>query len=245
MYSNLIHHLSNEEKVQLMLDLHHRGTIHHAIWFQEVIHQYGRTKAYQLLNKAYQKSYQIQLKRILGLFDNHSVWNNSTEALHDLSDEKKLSIMKTLSINWLVNDGVWFQTIEEEKGMLEAKRCNDSAWANFSPFEASAIASFLQLGKNPGLEGLKTALQFRLYAFINTQSITNETETGFEFYMNECRVQVARNRKNLPDYPCKSAGVIEYTSFAETIDPAIKTHCIACPPDNHPQHFFCGWKFYV
>jgi len=98
---------------------------------------------------------------------------------------------------------------------------------------------------NPGLEGLKVALQFRLYAFINKQSISNETESSFEFYMNECRVQVARKRKGLEDYPCKSGGMIEYTSFAEAIDSRIKTECISCPPDAHPETYYCGWKFYI
>ena len=84
-----------------------------------------------------------------------------------------------------------------------------------------------------------------MYAFINKQSIANETDTSFDFYMNECRVQVARKRKGLEDYPCKSAGIIEYTSFAEAIDSRIKTECISCPPDAHPDNYYCGWRFYI
>ena len=53
--------------------------------------------------------------------------------------------------------------------------------------------------------------------------------------MNDCRVQAARKRKGLADYPCKSGGLVEYRSFAETIDPRIRTSCIACPPDDHPR----------
>ena len=50
------------------------------------------------------------------------------EALRDLRDR--------VAKNWLANDGVWFQTIEASEGMNEAKRCNDSCWAHFSPYEA-------------------------------------------------------------------------------------------------------------
>jgi hypothetical protein len=103
----------------------------------------------------------------------------------------------------------------------------------------------LGLGENPGLDGLKKALDYRLYATINKQSIVDEKPGSFIFRMNECRVQVARKRKGLDDYPCKSGGLIEYTSFAETIDPRIKTECIACPPDPHPEDYFCAWKFYT
>ena len=75
----------------------------------------------------------------------------------------------------------------------------------FSPFEAHSIKKLLGLSENPGLEGLKRALGFRVYESINVQSISDETENSFVFRMNECRVQVARKRKGLDDYPCKSA----------------------------------------
>ena len=63
------------------------------------------------------------------------------------------------------------------------------------------------------------------------------------FRMDDCRVQSARKRKNLPDYPCKSGGLVEYASFAETIDPRIRTECVGCPPDAHPAEWYCAWKF--
>ncbi|MBK5273963.1 MAG: hypothetical protein JJE30_02775 [Desulfuromonadales bacterium] len=27
------------------------------------------------------------------------------------------------------------------------------------------------------------------------------------------------------------------------IDPRIRTSCIACPPDVHPEDFWCAWEF--
>ena len=63
------------------------------------------------------------------------------------------------------------------------------------------------------------------------------------FYMNDCRVQAARKRKGLSDYPCKSAGLVEYPYFAAAIDRRIRTECVGCPPDEHPDEWFCAWKF--
>ncbi len=51
--------------------------------------------------------------------------------------------------------------------------------------------------------------------------------------------------KGLADYPCKSAGVIEYTGFAKAIDPRIWTRCIGCPPDAHPDEWRCAWEFTI
>jgi len=171
--------------------------------------------------------------------------NGIPKPLLELPEGKLEEMKEAVAANWLANDGVWFQAVEFSRGMFDAKRCNDSSWAQFSPFEARSIKQLLNLGAQPGLDGLKQALEYRLYATINKQSIVEESETSFVFQMNECRVQVARKRKGLEDYPCKSGGLIEYTSFAETIDPRIKTECIACPPDPHPAEYFCVWRFMI
>jgi len=45
----------------------------------------------------------------------------------------------------------------------------------FSPFEAWSIKEFLGLPEQAGLEGLKKALRFRMYARINVQSIIDDS----------------------------------------------------------------------
>jgi len=236
--------LSKAEKSKIILDSFHRTMMHHAIWFAEVHHQLGRDKAYKVLDAAWQKSYSIQMKRlgkILG-FENEE---GAPQPLLDLPETKLDELLEGSAINWLANDGVWFQSVEFEYGMTEAKRCNDSAWAQFSPLEAWSIKRLLDLPEQSGLEGLKKALSYRLYSYINKQSFTEETEDSFVFRMNECRVQVARKRKGLEDYPCKSGGLVEYSTFAEAIDARIKTKCISCPPDPHPDEFYCAWRFSI
>ena len=101
----------------------------------------------------------------------------------------------------------------------------------------------LDLPERGGLPALKEALKYRQYALVNRQEIIDAAENKVIFRMNECRVQQARKRAGLPDYPCKSAGVVEYTRFAEGIDPRIKTICLACPPDPHPAEWYCAWEF--
>lgn len=218
--------------------------MHHAIWYGEVIHQYGRVKAWEILQVAYEKSRAIQLNRLGKVLD-FDLDGDIPKPLLELPEGKLEELREAVAANWLANDGVWFQAVEFSKGMSDAKRCNDSSWAQFSPFEARSIKKLLNLDDHPGLDGLKKALGYRLYATINKQSIGEESDTSFVFRMNECRVQVARKRKGLDDYPCKSGGLIEYTSFAETIDPRIKTECISCPPDSHPEQYFCAWRFRI
>ena len=49
--------------------------------------------------------------------------------------------------------------------------------------------------------------------------------------MDTCRVQETRRRKGLPDFPCKGVGVVEFSTFARTVNPEIRTECLRYPPE--------------
>ena len=242
--ANRVEDLNREDTARLVMDMFHRIIIHYALWFTEVRHQMGMEKALDTLKIASDRSIGIQMKRLSKILG-FEIKDGIPRSLLDMSKGSLTELLDSVAINWLANDGVWFQAVEFESGMNDAKRCNDSCWAHFSPFEAWSIKRYLDLPENPGLEGLKKALGFRLYARVNTQSFIDETKESFIFQMNECRVQSARKRKDLDDYPCKSGGMVEYTYFARSIDPRIKTECIGCPPDDHPDEWYCAWRFKI
>ena len=236
--------LNREDTARLAMDMFHRIVIHYALWFTEVKHQMGMEKALDTLKIASDRSIGIQMKRLSKVMG-FEIKNDMPKFLADMSKESLTELLDSIAVNWLANDGVWFQAVEFESGMNDAKRCNDSCWAHFSPFEAWSIKKYLDLPQHPGLEGLKKALGFRLYARINTQSFIDEGPDSLVFQMNQCRVQYARKRKGLDDYPCKSGGMVEYTYFARSIDPRIKTECIGCPPGDHPDEWYCAWRFKI
>lgn len=232
------------EKTKHLLDMFQRIMVHYALWFSEVRNRMGVEKAMEILNEATRRSFAIQMKRFVTAFGG-DMQEALPAALLGMPENRMDELMKNTAVNWLANDGVWFQAVEFSSNMKEAKACNDASWQYFSPFEAAAIKGLLGLPENPGLDGLKKALNFRLYACINTQSFVEEGSNSFVFQMNECRVQAARKRKNLDDYPCKSGGMIEYTTFARTIDHRIRTECVGCPPDQHPKEWYCAWRFSI
>ena len=104
--------------------------------------------------------------------------------------------------------------------MEEAIRIDAAAWARFSLsrkdhkiFKIPQMAEF----------GPKQALA-EAYAFVNKQEIIDIDENRIVFRMNDCRVQSARKRKNMPDF-LQTVGLVEYESFAR---PSI--------PDQNPLH---------
>jgi hypothetical protein len=165
--------------------------------------------------------------------------------LEDKNREFLITLLEDMAKRWLAHDGLWFQTVEEELGMEEAIKLDAAAWGEFSKIEAARIKALLQLPADGGIPALKEALGLRLYAFINKQEIIEVDQNKIIFRMKDCRVQSARKRKGLPDFPCKTVGLVEYAVFAKSIDSRIETRCIACPPDKHPDDYYCAWEFRI
>jgi hypothetical protein len=145
--------------------------------------------------------------------------------------------------NWLAIDGLWFLAVEEACGLEKAIEMDRNIWASFSLIEAERIRKRLSLPENGGLEALDIALRHRLHSLLNPYRIERPSEDTLCYFMLTCRTRSARERKGLPPFPCREVGLVEYSVFAETIDPRIQTDCIACPPDPLERAFSCGWMF--
>jgi hypothetical protein len=166
------------------------------------------------------------------------------EKIEDLSKEELYELTQIYAKNWLAHDGCWFLAIEERFGMDTAIEMDTESWRRFTVVEAKRLIEFLQLGKNSGIVGLKKALHFRLYASLNEDEIIESVDgKTLEYRVKTCRVQSARRRKGLNDFPCKSVGIVEYGYFAETIDERFVTTVVSCPPDVTNDDYYCIWKF--
>lgn len=166
------------------------------------------------------------------------------EHLKNLSREDLLKLIQVYAKNWLAHDGCWFLASEEKFGIETAMELDTKSWERFAAAEARRIMKAFEIPPNGGLKALEKALQFRLYAAINRQEIEWVNDTKMIFRMLECRVQKTRRQKNLPDFPCKPVGMVEFSQFAKTVDLRIQTRCIGCPPDP-VRDFYCGWEFRI
>lgn len=167
---------------------------------------------------------------------------NKHDIINSLSKEELLKLIEIYSKNWLAMDGVWFQSIEQKFGMDEAIYHDEKAWTKFTVIEAKRIKEFLNLDEQAGLEGLAKALSLRFYANINKDEIKICGNT-LTYRAIDCRVQTARQRKNMDFHPCKSVGIIEYSEFAKTIDKRITCECLSCYPDINDESCCCSWIF--
>ena len=159
--------------------------------------------------------------------------------------EDLLRALEMFAKNWLAHDGCWFLAAEERFGMETAIDLDARSWKRFAEAEARRIMTTFNIPAGGGLEALERALSLRLYAVINRQRTEwSGDRKSLRFYMDVCRVQEARRRKGLADFPCKSVGTIEFETFAATIDRRIRAACLHCPPDAAPGQY-CGWEFTI
>lgn len=160
-----------------------------------------------------------------------------------MSREELLRALDMFAKNWLAHDGCWFLAVEERFNMETAIELDALSWRRFAAAEARRIMATFNIPANGGLEALEKALSLRLYAVINSQRTEwSSDRRRLRFFMDVCRVQETRRRKGLPDFPCKSVGIVEFDTFAATVDSRIRTTCLQCPPDAGAGQY-CGWEF--
>lgn len=142
--------LSQGEKQALVVDMLSRIIVHYGLWFNEVQHQLGMEKALAAMDKATKSSLGIAMKHLscaLGF----ELENGLPKALAQLDDNTLEKLLPATAKSWLANDGVWFQAVEFDHGMNDAKRCNDSCWTRFSPTRPTVLKNFWVWGSAPGL----------------------------------------------------------------------------------------------
>ncbi len=164
-------------------------------------------------------------------------------AFDSMSREELIKALEMFAKNWLAHDGCWFLAAEQRFGMETAIELDTRAWEQFAAIEARRIMSTFEIAPGGGLPALEKALALRMYAVINAQHAeASEDGRCLRFVMDVCRVQEARRHKGLEDFPCKSVGIVEFSTFAKTVDRRIRTTCVHCPP-NAPEDKYCAWEF--
>jgi hypothetical protein len=159
---------------------------------------------------------------------------------HEVSREAALT---DAAKNWFAMDGLWFQAVEKKYGMDAAIAMDREVWEQFAVIEARRLKKLLTLPENGGLDALEIAFHNRLASYLNKLEILRPDEKTLIVTTKTCRVQAARQRKGMAQFPCLSVGMVEFPLFARTVDSRIVSSCLSCPPETLPGIPYCSWKF--
>jgi hypothetical protein len=216
--------------------------IHYGLWLAEAAHQFGPEAAVAMEARAGDAFMPLLARRIEQALDLPA---DVPTLLAGLGSERLEKLLSALSVSWLAADGLWFRTVEDARGMHDAKRVNDTCWSRLGYVEAVRAKALLGLPDAGGLPALQAAFGTRLISRVNTWDVIEETPDSFVLRIIQCRVQSSRARQGLPPYPCVSGGTVEFTAFAAGIDPAIAVSCVHCPPDTTREDCACAWRFSI
>ena len=86
---------------------------HYQLWFQQVSQKFGETVAKEMDLVVKEKSEGIKINRFSKIFE----YDSNTEfeiQIVKLSEKQLVDLRKAMALNWLANDGIWFQEVENQ-----------------------------------------------------------------------------------------------------------------------------------
>lgn len=160
--------------------------------------------------------------------------------LDDLPRETLLALARMYARNWQTLDGLWFGNVEAEYGLDAAVKIDLMNWSKQTVVEGRRIKDAMKL--EGGLASVLKALSLMSWQIASPLfKIEEKSLNRIVFYYDRCPVQESRRRNGKPVFPCKVMKTTLLTGLAGVIEPRASLTCLTCPPDEHPEEYWCRW----
>ncbi len=163
--------------------------------------------------------------------------------LDEIIPGQERKYLEFLLWHYRVLDAFWFLKTEEVEGKPKAEHMNELVWAECARLGARRIVKDFDI-QEKGLAGFVKAYKLFPWSMLLDYDI-QENENEIIIQVANCPPQEARLKRGLGEYKCKCMHFQEFLNFAKEIDPDIQVECEFAPPDPHPEHLFCRWRFYL
>ncbi len=140
-------------------------------------------------------------------------------------------------------DGLWFTLVEEKYGIDAALEIDIEVWRKLCLAQAKRVLEYLTVKESSPVRQLIRVIELDPMLNIFKPEAIELTDKHAVLRFTDCPPQKARLRDGRGEFPCKSVALAFLNSYIEVINPRIRMSCIACPPDKHPQEYWCQWQF--
>ena len=159
-----------------------------------------------------------------------------------LPKQTLVELARMYSQNWQTLDGLWFRNVETEYGLEAATKIDLRNWEKQSVIEAKRIKKVLKLNSG-GLSSVLTVLSLMSWQLASPLfELELESPERIVFYYPKCSVQESRRKQKKQVFPCKTMKLTLLSNIAKVVEPGARVKCLACPPDPHPQEYWCKWE---
>jgi len=162
--------------------------------------------------------------------------------IEELPKETLIELARMYARNWQTLDGLWFRNVEAQYGLEAAVKLDLKNWERQSVVEAERIKKILNLTKG-GLSSVLKVLSLMSWQLVSPIfDLEEESPQKIVFYYPHCPIQEGRKRQGKQEFPCKTMKLLLLSSIAKVVEPRAAVKCLTCPPEPHPDKFWCKWE---